>query len=192
MKCNGPVNLIIKKHSVFYSNFDVVCSKCNIILGSEINDVYTVVANGKMVNHDKRTLGAVYGQMLNGGCHKALGDMSLGFQGKALCRSQYHKYKNVIIDNVIKVTDEHFQMQAARVCAFYINELKIYPDENGILDIEVTFDGSWKTHGHNSTLGTACLLEAHTGIPLDYEAYSRKCYLCTVYENRLEKGIITQ
>ena len=86
---------------MFYCNYDVICDKSKIIIGSESNDVYTIMANGKMVNYDKRTLGVVYGQMLNGCGHKALGDMSLGFQGKTLGRDQYHMYKNVIIDTVI-------------------------------------------------------------------------------------------
>lgn len=34
----------------------------------------------------------------------------------------------------------------------------VVPDENGILDIQVSFDGSWLTRGHRSHVGVGAVI----------------------------------
>ena len=45
----------------------------------------------------------------------------------------------------------------------------VVPDENGILNIGVSFDGSWQRRGHSSHNGMACVIELLTDLPIDYE-----------------------
>lgn len=47
--------------------------------------------------------------------------------------------------------------------------LGVLPDENGILDVDVSFDGSWLTRGHKSHIGIGTVIECNTGLVLDSE-----------------------
>ena len=51
----------------------------------------------------------------------------------------------------------------------------IQPDD--IIDIAVTFDGSWQKLGHSSHYGLGAVIELETGLVLDYEAYSLYCHV---------------
>ena len=51
----------------------------------------------------------------------------------------------------------------------------IQPDD--IIDIAVTFDGSWQKRGHSSHYGLGAVIELETGLVLDYEAYSSYCHV---------------
>ena len=61
-------------------------------------------------------------------------------------------------------------------------DIGIVPDEQGILDIAVSFDGSWQRRGHSSHNGMASVIELLTGLPLDHEVLSNFCRKCKVME----------
>lgn len=61
-------------------------------------------------------------------------------------------------------------------------ELGIVPDENGILNIEVSYDGSWLTRGHTSHIGMGFVVEIYTGFVLDMEVLSNYCQQCARLE----------
>ena len=190
--CHSTPTMKINKQGVFYCDFDVICYTCNKLIGSEKKDVFRVDDNGKIVNYCKKTLGAVYATMLNGKGQKALADFTVGITLKALCKSEYHIYKNFIIDTAERVIQEHFHVVTAKIFDFYSDVLNILPDKDGILNITVIFDGTWKTRGFNSTLGAGILIEAYTNMVIDFEAYSRKCHFCSTWESKLAKKEITE
>ena len=59
----------------------------------------------------------------------------------------------------------------------------VQPDQDGILDIAVSFDGSWQKRGHSSHNGIAAVIELNTGLPIDYEVLSNFCIKCKIAEN---------
>ena len=61
-----------------------------------------------------------------------------------------------------------------RTVYMYMNP-SIQPDD--IIDIAVTFDGSWQKRGHSSHYGLGAVIELETGLVLDYEAYSLYCHV---------------
>ena len=61
-------------------------------------------------------------------------------------------------------------------------DIGIVPDEQGILDIAVSFDGSWQRRGHSSHNGMASVIELVTGLPLDHEVLSNFCGKCNIME----------
>ena len=54
-----------------------------------------------------------------------------------------------------------------------------------ILNIAVSYDGSWHTRGHSSNIGMGIVIDILTGFVLDYVILSKYCSLCTVMEKRL-------
>ena len=59
----------------------------------------------------------------------------------------------------------------------------IQPGEDGILDVAVSFDGSWQKRGHSPHNGIADVIELNTGLPIDYEVLSNFCIKCKIAEN---------
>ena len=60
-----------------------------------------------------------------------------------------------------------------------------------VVETDVTFDGSWHRRGHKSNYGIGAVIEADTGLILDYQALSKFCLKCTQNENKLLRGKIT-
>ena len=61
------------------------------------------------------------------------------------------------------------------------------PDENAILDIDVSFDGSWMKRGHTSHCGVGAVIEANTGFVVDFYVVSNHCHKCSRWR-RVGKG----
>ncbi|GFS17658.1 hypothetical protein ElyMa_006827200 [Elysia marginata] len=57
-----------------------------------------------------------------------------------------------------------------------------YPEQAGkpIIDIDVSYDGSWHTRGHKSNCGLGCVIENRTGLVVDNEVLSKFCQKCLV------------
>lgn len=95
-----------------------------------------------------------------------------------------HSYYTVR-DLVGKTLEDKYakSMVTARSCIIeQYRRLGIEPDEDGLLDIDVAFDGSWLTRGHMSLIGMAAVIEAHTGFVVDYEVLSSLS--CSKLENQ--------
>ena len=46
-------------------------------------------------------------------------------------------------------------------------EVGIQPNPEGILDVSVSFDGSWQKHGFTPQNGTGCIIDLLTGLRFD-------------------------
>ncbi|KAJ4430686.1 hypothetical protein ANN_19277 [Periplaneta americana] len=47
-----------------------------------------------------------------------------------------------------------------------------------ILDIGVSYDGTWLTRGHSSMYGVGCVIDILTGYVIDYQVMSKSCRKC--------------
>ena len=47
-----------------------------------------------------------------------------------------------------------------------------------MIDLTVSFDGSWLTCGHSSMYGVGCVIEVTTGLVLDLVVQSLYCHSC--------------
>lgn len=58
--------------------------------------------------------------------------------------------------------------------------------ESEVLDIAVSFDGSWHKRGHTSNHGVGCVIELYTGLVIDYYCVlSKYCQHCAITKNEL-------
>ena len=58
-------------------------------------------------------------------------------------------------------------------------QIGVTEDKNGILDIAVSYDGTWQKRGHTSHNGAACTIDLLTGLPIDIEVLSNYCAKCS-------------
>lgn len=66
------------------------------------------------------------------------------------------------------------------------SEIGVESDEHGVLDIGVSYDGSWQKRGHASHNGTGTVIELLTGLPIDFEVLSNFCQKCKMVEQSEE------
>lgn len=52
-----------------------------------------------------------------------------------------------------------------------------------VINIAVSFDGTWQRRGHTSLYGVACVIDVQTGFVLDYEVLSKYCQACKVNQD---------
>ncbi|GFX27243.1 uncharacterized protein TNCV_1564231 [Trichonephila clavipes] len=50
---------------------------------------------------------------------------------------------------------------------------------NGVIDITVSYDGTWQKRGHSSLYGIGIVIDILTGLIIDYEILSKYCPECT-------------
>ena len=112
--------------------------------------------------------------------------------GKFLAASQYHKYKRHIVHLAKMKLEDHYGPMRERVIKYYENVLGILPDSQGILDIDCSYDSTWHTRGHNSSMGCGVVIETHTGAILDGESFAKICPKDLKHKNMLKKGKISQ
>ena len=121
------------------------------------------------------TLMLVYLVMLLGigysGIETVCGMLSL----KHFTFETYVRYSQYVIMKAVEHTNDILVDSRKAVFKFYAEELGRYPDENGVLDVDCTFDGSWHTRGHTSYLSAAAAIEVNTHLVLDYVTLSKTC-----------------
>ncbi|GFV11092.1 uncharacterized protein TNCV_2718361 [Trichonephila clavipes] len=49
-----------------------------------------------------------------------------------------------------------------------------------IIDVSVSYDGTWKKRGHTSNLGLGIIIDILSGLVLDFEVLSKYCQNCVV------------
>ncbi|KAE8738831.1 hypothetical protein FOCC_FOCC015663 [Frankliniella occidentalis] len=54
-----------------------------------------------------------------------------------------------------------------------------------VLDLAVSFDGSWPKRGHTSLVGFGAVIDIFTGLVIDYEILSKYCHMCSLHANQL-------
>ncbi|GFV12996.1 uncharacterized protein TNCV_3175311 [Trichonephila clavipes] len=49
-----------------------------------------------------------------------------------------------------------------------------------IIDVSVSYDGTWQKRGHTSNLGLGIIIDILSGLVLDFEVLSKYCHNCVV------------
>ncbi|GFW81934.1 uncharacterized protein TNCV_2886081 [Trichonephila clavipes] len=62
---------------------------------------------------------------------------------------------------------------------------------NGVIDITVSYDGTWQKRGHSSLYGIGIVINILTGLIIDYEILSKYCPECTTAKGIWEKIVLS-
>ena len=121
-------------------------------------------------------------------------DMGVGHSGLIkLCRHvdmpvMHHSTFNT---HMKEVTSSNMRLvtsvldEATQVVRTAYKELDPSIDENGIIDITVSYDGTWMTRGFQSMYCVGCIVDVITGLALDFSVKSLYCQSCTSAKARL-------
>ena len=65
-------------------------------------------------------------------------------------------------------------------------------DPDAVINISVSFDGTWQKRGFSSHYGIGVCIDILTGLVIDYEVLSSYCHACALKENAKQKKKITE
>ena len=135
-------------------------------------------------NISEGTTGMVSHTIDNGGGYAELSKLISKLNlNSGISKRRFYKIR----DEILKATEDVFQnhRKITSDCIFqhYADQGKL-PADDGILDIAVSYDGSWLTRGRRSNFGVAFVMEADTGMVLDYEVLSKYCQRCVHLKNK--------
>ena len=91
----------------------------------------------------------------------------------------YTKLHHKISEASTKAFKEISKQSKEEICRAY-QEVGVAPDEQGVLDIGVSYDGSWQKRGYSSHNGMGSVIDLLTGLPIDYEVLSNFCSKCKI------------
>lgn len=139
----------------------------------------------------KTNVGIIYLSIIDdfglAGARRLLG--VLGMQN--IGNYKYYRY----LEYIFAAQKEHYREKQQKVIQpirkYYAENTTNVPDEDGILNIDISYDGSWMKRGHTSNVGMGVIIEVCTGFVVDYEVMSRYCMMCTMKGNQLKKKKIT-
>ena len=64
------------------------------------------------------------------------------------------------------------------VCKVHAEHFGISLSDDDVLDISVSFDGTWLTRGHSSHIGVGCVVDLLTGMCVDAYVMCTYCQIC--------------
>ena len=99
------------------------------------------------------------------------------------CLSQGGYTKNLEkIESSSLATFNNISVKSRDAIVNAYHEIGVDPDKDGVLDISVSFDGSWQKRGHSSHKGVASVIDLVTGFPIDL-----RYFLIIVISVKLQK-----
>ena len=90
-----------------------------------------------------------------------------------------------------KVSFEKVAQKSVKAIKQAYADVGEFPDQEGVLNIGVSFDGSWQRRGHSSHNGIGVVIDLMTGLPVDYEVLSNVCNKCKEGPKEGEDGYET-
>nr|XP_053634350.1 uncharacterized protein LOC128689906 [Cherax quadricarinatus] len=158
------------------------CTECNAVL---VKKPYGI---SKQLNN--LTGRMVYGEMVTGGGYNSF------IRRNALCNlpsmtlQTFNRYTSMITRASIQSCNRILVETRAIVRKEYAKQDTL-ADARGVVDIDVTYDGTWHTRGHHSNFGIGVAIDAVTKLVVDYQVLCKFCFMCVSIENRLKKKRIT-
>lgn len=188
--CDGKVSLK-SRFEQFEVFLEVTCGECDkVIYVDGPEKIVEPAAAGSKTLYETN-MRNVFSSMVNDiGYAGLMGHCAISGVPQ-FSHKTYQMYKSVIcnaVANKVKVSKEK-NVQA--IFKYYEEVYDIHPDENGILDIDVSFDGTWMTRGHGSKIGVAFVIEFGTGIIIDFQVLSSYCASCDILKSKYAKKTLS-
>jgi hypothetical protein len=160
-------------HIQLDTKITVTCHSCDQVL--YLYDPVKVINNVRVC---PGTAGVVDQCMATGSGHIGVQRFAFGAElAGQLNTYQWEKYSRCQGQQSLKMYEEHLPIvnQCVRDSA---HERDVFSDDDGIMDVDVSYDGTWLTRGHKSNLGMGFVIEADTGFVIDHNVLSKFCQAC--------------
>ena len=152
------------------------CTSCNTVINKTRTSDRVGVKSGGNVPYVV-TRSAVSATMDMGVGYSGLVKLCRYLDTRCICHKTYSKHMKMIAQANMVATTRVLDDAAKVVRKLYRDR---YPslEEDSVIDLTVSFDGSWLTRGHSSMYGVGCVIEVTTGLVLDLVVQSLYCHSC--------------
>ncbi|MEG7523809.1 MAG: hypothetical protein M3H12_12015, partial [Chromatiales bacterium] len=180
LECGEPTLQIraIDCHLGLVCMFETYCTTCGAVLNSSLSSDRI----------DKDKAGNVPFVVVRQAVAATM-DMGVGHAGLVkLCRfmdmaplhhKSFSRHVKAVTAANMTVVCSLFDDAANTVRQMY-RERDTSVSDDSIIDLTVTFDGSWMKRGHNSLYGIGCVVDVETGLVLDFAVLSLYCQRCAI------------
>ena len=102
-----------------------------------------------------------------------------------LTESSFQQQQRSVIDAVQTASSDILARAVSIVREVYCG-LDPSLSDSDVIDIPVSYDGSWMTRGHTSNFGIGAVVDGLTGLVVDFAVMSRYCHGCQVTGSQLK------
>jgi hypothetical protein len=160
-----------------------VCTNCRTIIGSSYTSATLPASNGCFEVTRRTTLASV---MCGFGADK-LNKFCEYLNIPGMNSKTFHSHFDTIstLNPDIKRQLLELSVQTVREAHKELSHPNL--NDTDVLDIAVSYDGTWMTRGHSSLIGVACAIDLVTGICVDYHVMSKHCHKCATTGKKLQE-----
>lgn len=187
-KCAGAI-MVSQSKPIGYANlFYVKCKECSYesrFDSSVKTDQNNETAGRKSFEVNRRI---VQGFSSIGKGFRGMEAFSMAMNMKSMSSKAYNCHIKQMHDKYVTVANDSMEKARIEVRKAYSVIDNISLDEmEKIINISVSFDGSWQKRGFTSKNGVGCCIDVVTGLVIDFEVLSKYCRLCSQKEVKLGK-----
>ncbi|KAI0220451.1 putative N-acetylgalactosaminyltransferase 9 [Lamellibrachia satsuma] len=183
--CQGNLTVVvIDKSKGAVVGFRIQCTTCEHVCSKTLS-------SGRIGNRGSRSPFATTRRMVAGTM-----DCGVGFSGlRRICwwldspcihRKTYARHQKQVAVAVVDTVTNCLNDAAVCVRQAYAELSGITPED--VRDINVSYDASWMTRGHQSYYGIGSVIDLITCLVIDYTVLSLYCHGCTTVGDHMDKN----
>ncbi|CAL1280744.1 unnamed protein product [Larinioides sclopetarius] len=116
--------------------------------------------------------------------HAALEVFSMAIGIHAMDKKTFSKCLHKLYEEKQAYKDDILEM-SRKIIRQKHNEIESPSDKNDVIDIAVSYDGTWYKRGYTSQYGIGIVVDILTGLVIDFEILSKYCPECTTAKRDL-------
>lgn len=163
------------------SKFTIFCSSCNaettMVTSSSVAD------RGTSNDVNRR---AVYHSIETGNGYEGLASFCSIMNMPCLSKPAYYKQLDNILVALEEEAKEEMKKAGQELRDFIISKENNVADDGRVIDVAVSFDGTWAKRGFTSLTGIVFALSVDTGKVLDSHCLSKACQKCSLNKSKYE------
>lgn len=107
-----------------------------------------------------------------------------------LSNTSFYNIREKVGTEILRKYSE--KREIVQKCVFlHYERLGVCPDDTGVMNVDVTCEGTWLTRGHKSHTSLVAVTDCETGFVLDFEVLPNFYLVCTQLENKVRLGKLT-
>jgi hypothetical protein len=169
---------VAEKRAGLMSEFALECNSCNE--ASNFSTSINAASQGRSHDINRR---AVYHSVDTGSGYEGLASFCSIFNMPCISKPAYYKQVENIMGSLEEEAKEEMRQAGQRLRQLILAENPEQAAED-ILDVAVTFDGTWAKRGFTSLTGVVFVISVDTGEVLDYHVLSKACQKCSIKRSK--------
>ena len=159
------------------SDISFECSSCN--KRTKVQTSSSVTSWGRSFDVNRR---AVYNALETGSGYQGLASFCSIMNIPCMSKTAYYKQVENIVNEQENEAKEEMKRAGERLRKTVLSENE--EDQSQVVDVTVSFDGTWAKRGFTSLTGVVFVISLDTGEVLDSHVLCKSCSKCAIKKSR--------